>query len=429
MKQQHPGLYLNQRYLYWTVTLCVLGVMVGCSSRLNTATWSGSGPAPTQTAQVESVNLPEEEIITQPILDEGTLGGSAQANMDIPVEPPALPAISSPTVSESLPSPQVDTGLSEPPKLAESAGVADHSLAQAPASGDTSLVASEKIDQGIPSIQVDPEPPAVATLRMAESSSGEPKALSPEASTPDAQVQEPIRQDAPPGPSDGSSHVGPESMSEDFQPGAEVSKEIGVVPQTLAASDYALAKTPMGDPGHSAEPAKTALDQLRADIESAIPSGESVIEAQSATPSIEAPTTPSKEAPMQVAKVLPSEPESVQIMEEELAQALQDIYFDYDRFTIRGDAESVLRANATLLVEKWKDKRIIIEGHCDERGTQSYNMVLGERRANAVKTFLEDLGVPAQQLEVVSYGKDRPFCTESGPECWQENRRGHFVVQ
>ena len=88
-----------------------------------------------------------------------------------------------------------------------------------------------------------------------------------------------------------------------------------------------------------------------------------------------------------------------------------------------------MKANAQLLAEDLSGKHIVIEGHCDERGTQSYNMVLGERRATAVKHFLQDLGVPAENLQVVSYGKDKPFCTAQSEECWQENRRGHFVIK
>jgi peptidoglycan-associated lipoprotein len=136
-----------------------------------------------------------------------------------------------------------------------------------------------------------------------------------------------------------------------------------------------------------------------------------------------------KTSPVQVAKVMPQEPEKVEITTETLEEALSDIYFDYDRFLIREDAMALLKANAHLLTAKFAEKNIVIEGHCDERGTQSYNMVLGEARANAVKTFLEDLGISSDKLEVVSYGKDKPFCREQTEECWQENRRGHFVIK
>jgi peptidoglycan-associated lipoprotein len=139
--------------------------------------------------------------------------------------------------------------------------------------------------------------------------------------------------------------------------------------------------------------------------------------------------SPTAKEPMQVVKVMPQEPEKVEITTETLEAALSDIYFDYDRFSIREDAMVFLKANAHLITAKFAEKNIVIEGHCDERGTQSYNMVLGEARANAVKTFLEDLGISSDKLEVVSYGKDKPFCREQTEECWQENRRGHFVIK
>ncbi len=138
---------------------------------------------------------------------------------------------------------------------------------------------------------------------------------------------------------------------------------------------------------------------------------------------------PAKKEPIQVAKVMPQEPEKVVVTTETLEKVLSDIYFDYDRFAIRGDAVQILRANAELLSAKLAESEIVIEGHCDERGTQSYNMVLGEARANAAKTFLEDLGISGEKVQVVSYGKDKPFCREQTEECWQENRRGHFVIK
>jgi peptidoglycan-associated lipoprotein len=141
------------------------------------------------------------------------------------------------------------------------------------------------------------------------------------------------------------------------------------------------------------------------------------------------PPADDQASPVQVAKVMPQEPEKVEITTEALEEALSDIYFDYDRFSIREDAIPRLKANVQLLTSELAEKNIVIEGHCDERGTQSYNMVLGEARANAAKTFLENLGISADKLQVVSYGKDKPFCREQTEECWQENRRGHFVIK
>lgn len=107
---------------------------------------------------------------------------------------------------------------------------------------------------------------------------------------------------------------------------------------------------------------------------------------------------------------------------------LTDIFFDLDRYTIRDDARSVLDTNATL-INNLAGKSIVIEGHCDERGTQAYNLVLGEKRARSTKHYLEDLGVPAAKLKIVSYGEVRPLCHQHEERCWQQNRRAHFSVQ
>ena len=106
---------------------------------------------------------------------------------------------------------------------------------------------------------------------------------------------------------------------------------------------------------------------------------------------------------------------------------LGDVYFDLDASTIKDAAKAALSTNATWL-KRWNGTRINIEGHCDERGTAEYNLGLGERRANAVKAYLLELGVPADRVVIVSKGKESPFCTESNESCWQQNRRGHFVI-
>jgi len=108
------------------------------------------------------------------------------------------------------------------------------------------------------------------------------------------------------------------------------------------------------------------------------------------------------------------------------ATDLSDIFFDFDRFVIRDDARSSLEANAALLNTQSGGK-ILIEGHCDERGTGAYNLVLGERRAQAAAQYLRELGVPSSTVQIRSYGKERPFCTEHSEACWQSNRRAHFA--
>lgn len=107
---------------------------------------------------------------------------------------------------------------------------------------------------------------------------------------------------------------------------------------------------------------------------------------------------------------------------------LEDVFFDYDRFLIRNDAKPILQANATVLKSEAKLK-VLIEGHTDERGTSEYNLVLGEKRARAARQYLQDLGVEASRVEITSLGKEKPFCSEHNPTCWQKNRRAHFVVQ
>jgi peptidoglycan-associated lipoprotein len=106
---------------------------------------------------------------------------------------------------------------------------------------------------------------------------------------------------------------------------------------------------------------------------------------------------------------------------------LKDAFFDYDKADLRDDARTVLSTDAEWL-KKNRTIQFLIEGHCDERGTSEYNLALGDRRANAAKEYLVSLGVDASRVKTVSYGKERPFCTESTEDCWQQNRRAHFLV-
>jgi peptidoglycan-associated lipoprotein len=105
---------------------------------------------------------------------------------------------------------------------------------------------------------------------------------------------------------------------------------------------------------------------------------------------------------------------------------LGDVYFNLDESTIRDDARPILAKNADYL-KRWSSTRLNVEGHCDERGSGEYNLGLGERRANAVKQYLVNLGVPGDRVNVVSKGKEAPVCSEANESCWQQNRRGHFV--
>jgi len=116
-------------------------------------------------------------------------------------------------------------------------------------------------------------------------------------------------------------------------------------------------------------------------------------------------------------------------LEQRVGSDLQDAYFDYDKSDIRGDARDALTRDAAALksiLADFPNATIVVEGHCDERGSAEYNLGLGDRRASAAKDFLVQLGVPGDRLRTISYGKERPVCTESTEDCWQKNRRAHF---
>ena len=105
---------------------------------------------------------------------------------------------------------------------------------------------------------------------------------------------------------------------------------------------------------------------------------------------------------------------------------LGDVFFDYDMFTIRADARPILQKNADYL-RRWTTTRISIEGHADSRGTNEYNLGLGDRRAAAVRDYLVSLGIAADRMMSVTRGEESPQCSEENDACWQRNRRGHFV--
>jgi len=107
---------------------------------------------------------------------------------------------------------------------------------------------------------------------------------------------------------------------------------------------------------------------------------------------------------------------------------LQNIYFDYDKSAIRPDAREILKANAEIFTKN-SSAKIIVEGHCDERGTAEYNMALGERRAQEAKQYLVNLGIDASRIETISYGKERPLDNRSIEEAWAQNRRAQFLLK
>jgi peptidoglycan-associated lipoprotein len=106
---------------------------------------------------------------------------------------------------------------------------------------------------------------------------------------------------------------------------------------------------------------------------------------------------------------------------------LDDVFFDLDQSSIRDDAKPRLQKDADWL-KRWTSTQITVEGHCDSRGSSEYNLGLGSRRATAVKDYLTSLGIPAGRMTVVSKGKESPVCSDENESCWQQNRRGHFVI-
>jgi peptidoglycan-associated lipoprotein len=114
-----------------------------------------------------------------------------------------------------------------------------------------------------------------------------------------------------------------------------------------------------------------------------------------------------------------------------LLAKIEDAYFDYDKYSLRPDALKALQADSTELrdiLKDYPDYKLTIEGHADERGSAEYNVALGDRRAGAAKEYLVGVGIPATQLSVLSYGKEKPICQEHDEACWQRNRRIHIVA-
>ncbi len=106
---------------------------------------------------------------------------------------------------------------------------------------------------------------------------------------------------------------------------------------------------------------------------------------------------------------------------------LRDVYFELDKSEIRQNGRQTLQLDDDWL-KKWTSTRITIEGHCDSRGSSEYNLALGNRRASAVREYLVNLGIPVNRILTVSKGKEEPVCRDENESCWQQNRRGHFIV-
>jgi peptidoglycan-associated lipoprotein len=122
----------------------------------------------------------------------------------------------------------------------------------------------------------------------------------------------------------------------------------------------------------------------------------------------------------------PPPPAPAEVSEEDLfSQNMKDAYFDFDKSDIRSDAQQALTSDSDFL-KTHSGIKFAIEGDCDERGSEEYNLGLGDRRATSAKSFLTNLGISTDRINTISYGKDRPVCTEHDEDCWQKNRRAHF---
>ena len=130
----------------------------------------------------------------------------------------------------------------------------------------------------------------------------------------------------------------------------------------------------------------------------------------------------------QVSDVVASETEPAMMEAETLARKLSRIYFDFDQYVLTKAAQDTLYANAQIL-KAAPPLKILVEGHCDERGSDEYNLALGEKRAIATKNYLISLGVPANQLGAISYGEEVPLVVGDGEEAWSKNRRAEFTLQ
>ena len=117
---------------------------------------------------------------------------------------------------------------------------------------------------------------------------------------------------------------------------------------------------------------------------------------------------------------------AVLVVEGEICEFPKPVFFDFDRYEIRDDALPILEAYVRELAKR-PELRLRVEGHCDERGSERYNMALGDRRANVVKAFLMEKGIAPERLDTISYGEERPFCSEHDEKCWALNRRAHFI--
>ena len=115
-------------------------------------------------------------------------------------------------------------------------------------------------------------------------------------------------------------------------------------------------------------------------------------------------------------------------LDELFTRNVKDVFFDFNKYNIRGDEQAAASTDAQFLLQH-PELKVMVEGHCDDRGSEEYNLGLGDRRAQTIKAYLVQAGVPADRISTISYGKEKPFCSQDDEQCWQQNRRDHFTRQ
>jgi len=149
---------------------------------------------------------------------------------------------------------------------------------------------------------------------------------------------------------------------------------------------------------------------------------------RAATPAPSASAPSAAAAPAAAAAAAPAQTPRPSPREFMAVAALKEVYFDFDKYDIRPEDAKTLDANAAWLKSN-ADNLVLIEGHCDERGTNEYNLALGERRAKATMNYLVSQGIQANRITIISYGEERPVCNEKTEACWAKNRRANFLVK
>ena len=224
------------------------------------------------------------------------------------------------------------------------------------------------------------------------------------------------------------------SGSKSFEPGAK--RDAVTAPKTIVSNS----KPPSASSSNMPTNASSSRESLAPEPAMPIPSLSALDSGPASLDSEPAPLTARKSneeripSELLVAKTEPSDTSRRQVEEiqrEHLATAaagLEDVFFGYDSWQISNEGKQTLMLDAEWIKAN-PGQKVTIEGHCDERGTLAYNLVLGEKRARSVHKYLIELGIDPNRLTVVSYGKERPFCKDREEGCYQKNRRGHIAVR